>query len=183
MEHLLNSSSFVDQLWNKIGHMFGFLDWDQHSIKESIEIWRTRLFSSLVLYYAWGVAPGFLLQAISKEQNRWIFKAQQGTQEGVWKGIIQNIIETILVDKWHPDDWKIAPHEARILHLLDLSPQMIAPSLWKPIVPLVSLPLVILSHWLVSWSWTLMGHPKAIQGRQGLVVFSETPKIRPNLFT
>lgn len=49
----------------------------------------------------------------------------------MWEGLVENIRETILVDQWSPKDWKVSPHEARILHYLSLIMEMIALDAYK----------------------------------------------------
>jgi hypothetical protein len=78
-----------------------------------------------------GLALGITLWAIWKERNRRIFKDHLLPQEVVWEGIIQNIKETILAEKWHLRTGKVPPHEARIMQRLNISLTMIAPSSWK----------------------------------------------------
>ena len=71
-----------------------------------------------------------------KERNIRIFKDQKLSHLEIWKGILQNVRESILVEKWHSDDWKVNPQEARILSTLNLSQQMLAPSYWNLNFPL-----------------------------------------------
>lgn len=51
----------------------------------------------------------------------------------MWEGIVQNICETIMVEKWLLDGWQVTPQEARIINRLKLALAMIAPDSWKPI--------------------------------------------------
>jgi len=83
---------------------------------------------------------GFLLWAIWKERSYIIFNYHHKSLEEILQSITQNITERILAKKWYPDDLQVAPHEARILTLLNLSPNMISLSLWKILVSLVVFP-------------------------------------------
>ena len=49
--------------------------------------------------------------------------------------MIDNIIETILVEKWIDEYWKADGIEAQILNNLNLNSQMLAINLWKFRVP------------------------------------------------
>lgn len=88
-------------------------------------------FLSPVLNQAWGLALGFNLWMIWKEQNNRIFKNKISTQEKVCEGLVNNIRETILVEQWSLEDGQVPPHEARILLCLNLSREMVTPNAWK----------------------------------------------------
>lgn len=101
---MLNSFPFADQKWRQVEDIFGRMDRDHQIIRKTILLWQTSLFSSPVLNKAWGLFLGAILWAIWKERNCKKFKNNHLLEGGVWEGIIQNICETILAKKWHPND-------------------------------------------------------------------------------
>jgi len=101
MEHLLNNCPFAKQKWRQMQGVFERMDRDQNSIKGTIILWRTHIYSSLVVNRTWNLGLGFILWAIWKERNHRIFKHKTTSQEKVWEGIFQNIRETILKEAWH----------------------------------------------------------------------------------
>lgn len=128
---MLTSCSFVNQQWGQIQGVFRRMDRDYQSIKETILIWHNNIFSSPVLNRTWGLALGFYLWTIWKEQNCRIFKNKTSTQDQVWEGLVKNIREKILAEQWSPKYFQVPPHEARILHHLNLRMEMITPNAWK----------------------------------------------------
>ena len=74
---------------------------------------------------------GFLIWVAWKERNWRTFRDEYRQIEEIWKVVLENIRETVLTEKWHEDDWKANGHEDRILAMLNLKPQMLAPASWK----------------------------------------------------
>jgi len=110
-------------------------------MRETIIQWHKHIFSCLFIDRAWNLSLRFLVWVILKERNNKIFKDQENSQEIIWEGIMDNIRETILSEKWHMDEWKAAITKVRILKLLNLLVSMIAPSSWKVLNTHASSPL------------------------------------------
>ena len=56
---------------------------------------------------------GFILWGIKKEINHHIFHVEVRDKNQIWKGIIEKIRETILVEKWVDEGWKTTCIEGR----------------------------------------------------------------------
>lgn len=74
---------------------------------------------------------GFILWGIWKERNHQIFREEARNTNQIWKVILENIWETILVKPWTDEDWMATRNAGCILSKLNLKPQILAKSLWK----------------------------------------------------
>ena len=80
---------------------------------------------------AWNLSFGFLLWNIWKERNHRIFRGEEKSINQIWQQMLDNIRETILVEKWLEEHWKMEGIETQMLARLNLKPEMMAITLWK----------------------------------------------------
>jgi len=60
-----------------------------------------------------------------KERNRRIFQDKTKDMEVIWKRVVNSTRETILVEEWDAEDWKVNQTEAPILKMLNLNYEMV----------------------------------------------------------
>ena len=101
------------------------------SVNTTICTWRSGGYKSEVVNRAWRLSLGFLLWGVWKERNSHIFRGIERQFSQLWNVIVENIRETILVERWGDDDWPVTTMETRILAALNLTPQMLDASLRK----------------------------------------------------
>jgi len=53
---------------------------------------------------AWNPSIGFFPWNIWKERNQLIFKEDKKANKEIWSKIVQNIRETIILEKWNDED-------------------------------------------------------------------------------
>lgn len=99
IEHLFNDCPLADQLWQRTGVVFEQTDRDNTSINTTIYNWRRGGYKSEVVNLAWRLSIGFLLRGAWKEQNYRIFRGAEKQPCLIWNIIIENIRETILVER------------------------------------------------------------------------------------
>ena len=131
IEHLLNSCPIIETLWRCLKQLFRQTDRDNQNINETIRNWRRGGFKCEVLNRAWRLSIRFLLWNIWKERNHRLFQEEEKPLNQVWQNLIENIRQTILVEKWAAEDWKVEGIEAQMLASLNLKPQMLHQNLWK----------------------------------------------------
>jgi len=104
MEHLTNACKISGNLWRKHQQLFEISDKDINNRKTTIENWRDKPYQNTILKRAWRISIGFVLWNIWKEQNCLIFKEASRANTEIWNQIIQNIRETILIERWYEED-------------------------------------------------------------------------------
>jgi len=96
----------VIKLWKNHNQLFRVSDRNPNNMKTTIDNWQKNPYQNTILNRASRLSLGFFLWEIWKERNNLTFKEERSTREERWKQIIQNIRETILVEKWYEEDWK-----------------------------------------------------------------------------
>eukprot|EP00253_Pinus_taeda_P004883 PITA_04883 len=89
MEHLANSCSINNNLWQNHQQLFEISDRKTGSITTLVEKWQ------------------------SKPED-------EKSKEEIWSQTIKNIRETIILEKWNDEDWKIDPTETCIMNHLQI---------------------------------------------------------------
>lgn len=112
--HLMQTCQLSRKIWEKVafrcqkeGQVLG-------DIEDTIRQWPQTPYQCKILNILWQTIPGFLMWNIWKERNRRIFKGQSMTMEQVWKGIHNNIRETLSTKNWSQDDYPKEPQELAI---------------------------------------------------------------------
>lgn len=126
IEHLFNTCKLAKDISQNNEMIFKQSDRDNTSINENIHKWRKGGFKSEVMNHAWRFSMAFMLWGIWKERNHRIFRGEERNIAQIWKVIVENIRETILVEQWSDEDWAVNDRENRILAKLNLKS-----SLWK----------------------------------------------------
>lgn len=104
MEHLTNSCSVSNTLWQKHQQLFEISDRDTSSITTTVEKWRRKPYRNVILNQDWNLSIEFLLWNIWKARNQLIFKEDEQNKKEIWSQITQNIRETIIIEKWNEED-------------------------------------------------------------------------------
>ena len=120
IEHILNNCEIVEIMWNGIARTFMQTDRDSTNINTTIIKWWKGGFKSEVLNRAWRLSLGFILWGIWKERNHRIFIGEFNNINQIWQKMVENVRETILVEKWTEDDWKTNGIENQILATLKI---------------------------------------------------------------
>jgi len=82
MEHLLNSCTSRNFLWQNHEILFGHYDRDYSSTKITMENWMKKICKSPILNQACNISLGFLLWVVWKERNQRVFKDEKKYDSG-----------------------------------------------------------------------------------------------------
>jgi len=77
MEHVVNSCSVSNNLWQNYQQLFEITERNLGSIKITIEQWRNKPYHNTILNHAWNLSIGFLLWNLWKARNKVIFSEEK----------------------------------------------------------------------------------------------------------
>eukprot|EP00253_Pinus_taeda_P026017 PITA_26017 len=123
--HLLINCPFAKTLWMNTKRTFGKPENAPTEFNEVVFQWNKEIFQCKVVIRSWDLISGFVLWMIWKERNRRIFQNTTKEPEVIWGKAVKLMWETILVDKWVGEDWKVNQVEEGILNRLNLKFEMV----------------------------------------------------------
>lgn len=109
--HLMQNCVMGKKLWERIAFRCQKERRVQDDIRGTIDNGSQAPFQSPILNELWTLLPGFLMWNLWKERNRRIFKDQMLPMEKLWNIVHQNIMETLSLKEWHPEDLPTLPQE------------------------------------------------------------------------
>ena len=112
--HLMQTCQLGRKLWEKVSFRCQREGRELGDIKGTLRNWTQAPFQSKILNTLWQIIPGLPMWNIWKERNRRIFKNQSMTLEKIWKGLHQNINETLSIKSWTKEDFPSQPQEQTI---------------------------------------------------------------------
>ena len=95
LQHLLDSCSLANQLWEKASFHCQKRCRVSEDIIKSIRNWNQNPYKSELLNQLWRIIPGLLLWTIWKEWNKCIFKDQSTPLDIIWSNFCLNLTETL----------------------------------------------------------------------------------------
>lgn len=127
-EHLLNSCLYTQSLWEEVRVLFGQVNRDPQSLRNTILQWGTGHFHSKLVRRIWSLTLGFVIWEVWKERNRCTFKDRSCHVASIWDVVCRSIKETILSEPWREEDWQLNLAEQRILCQLSRDYTMLYPN-------------------------------------------------------
>jgi len=124
-DHLLVGCPYTEKLWTITKRLFNRPGFNTREFNELIFQWHKETFHCKVVQRAWNLISPFILWMVWKERNRRVFQNSTKDPEVIWERIVENMRETILVDKWESDEWKANSEEQEILNKLNLNLEMV----------------------------------------------------------
>ena len=114
LQHLLDSCSLVNYLWDKFTFCFGQTGRLVGDINNTIRRWPSLPFQCLLLNSIWNLFPVFIYWAIWKECNHRTFKDVVTLNAIKWSNLKRNLQENLALTPWQGSYMPYLPSECLI---------------------------------------------------------------------